>query len=104
MVKKKLVFLVMTFLLLGFLSGCEMDWGRLTKPIHEDKNQLIRVEIHFTDDETLIGYVKTLGIEPEGRIYVGGSSSNYLYDARGRIVGAFNYQRVLYMKILPAET
>lgn len=91
-------------LLLGVLiSGCQFDPGRLTRSAGEGDEKLIRVEIVFTDDQTLIGYVKGLSIAPESKIYVGGSSTNYLYDAEGNIVGAYNYQRVLYMKILPAE-
>ncbi|HQA07601.1 MAG TPA: hypothetical protein PLP71_03320 [Syntrophomonadaceae bacterium] len=92
-------------LLLGLLvSGCQFDPGRLTKSVGEENDKLIRVEIVFTDDQTLIGYVKDLSITPDSKVYVGGSSTNYLYDAQGNIVGAYNYQRVLYMKVLPAET
>lgn len=91
-------------LLLGLMvSGCQFDVGQLTRPTEEEKDQLIRVEIVFTDDKTLVGYVKELAIDPESKVYVGGSSANYLYDAGGNVVGVFNYQRVLYMNILPAE-
>jgi len=98
--------LAAVLLLLGLLlvSGCELDFGRLTKSVGEEGDKLIRVEIVFTDNQTLIGYVKDLAIDPDSKIYVGGSSTNYIYDAQGNIVGAYNYQRVLYMKILPAET
>jgi len=87
-----------------FVAGCEqVDFSKLTLPSNREQAQLIKVEIFFTDGATLIGYVKNLSIEPEGKVYVGGSSSNYLYDARGKIVGAYNYQRVLYIKIIPED-
>lgn len=92
--------LVLVFLLVG----CGLDTSRLTKPVQEDDNQLIKVQIYFTDDQTITGYVKSLGIEPDAKVYVGGSSASYLYDSQGRIVGSYNYQRVLYMKILPDES
>lgn len=105
MVINKLGRMVAVVLLLGLVvSGCQFDPSRLTQSVREEEDKLIRVEIVFTDDQTLIGYVKDLAIDPDSKIYVGGSSTNYLYDAQGNIVGAYNYQRVLYMKILPAET
>ena len=66
-------------------------------------DDLLKVEIFFTDDKTLVGYVKQLGIEQQGKVYVGGSSLNYLYNENGEIIGSYNYQRVLYIKILPHE-
>ena len=85
---------MLVFLLGLLVSGCEFDVGQLTRPTEEEKDQLIRVEIVFTDDKTLVGYVKELAIDPESKVYVGGSSSNYLYDAGGNVVGVFNYQSV----------
>ncbi|HAA09561.1 MAG: hypothetical protein ACOX6F_08520 [Syntrophomonadaceae bacterium] len=103
MVRKKIGWLILMVLLVLMVNGCQFNWEQLTKRTNVDNDQLIRVEIVFTDDKTLIGYVKELAINPDSKVYVGGSSSNYLYDAKGNIVGVFNYQRVLYMTILPAE-
>lgn len=103
MVRKKVGWLVLVLLLGLMVSGCQFNLGQLTKPAGVDNDQLIRVQIVFTDDQTLIGYVKDLAINPDSKVYVGGSSTNYLYDSKGKIVGAFNYQRVLYMTILPTE-
>ena len=103
MVRKRTGWVMLVFLLGLMVSGCQFDASQLTRPTEEDQDQLIRVEIVFTDDKTLVGYVKELAIDPESKVYVGGSSSNYLYDAGGNVVGVFNYQRVLYMNILPAE-
>lgn len=101
--RKPLLVLLTVGLLVGMLPGCNLDASRLTKPMNEDNDPLIRVQIYFTDDKTLISYVKDLQIAPDAKVYVGGASTNYLYDSQGRVIGAFNYQRVLYMKILPAE-
>lgn len=83
--------------------GCNFELPSI--PYEKDiTSKLIKVEITFTDDKTLVGYVKELGIEQQGgKVYVGGSSLNYLYDKNGNIVGAFNYQRVLFMKIISEE-
>ncbi|HOQ09831.1 MAG TPA: hypothetical protein PLG09_06875 [Syntrophomonadaceae bacterium] len=105
MVTKRAGYSMAVILLIGLMlvSGCQFDPGSISKPIRTEEDQLIRVEIVFTDNQTLIGYVKDLSITPDAKIYVGGSSTNYLYDAQGNIVGSYNYQRVLYMKILPPE-
>lgn len=92
--------LVLVFLLVG----CGMDTSRLTKPVQDDADKLIKVQIYFTDDQNITCYVKSLGIEQDAKVYVGGSSASYMYDSQGRIVGSYNYQRVLYMKILPEES
>ncbi len=100
--KKQFLGFLLLLVLSFFLIGCEqVDFSKLTLPSNREQVKLIKVEIFFTDGATLIGYVKNLGIEPEGKVYVGGSSTNYLYDARGKIIGAYNYQRVLYIKIIP---
>ena len=83
------------------LSGCKLDTSKLIHPSKEKKEQLIKVEIVFTDGEKLVTYLKQLGLESGARVYVGGPSTNYYYDARGNVVGAFNYQRVLYIRLLP---
>jgi len=103
-VKKKSVVIVCLLLLtVMVLSGCNVDVRNLLKT---DKNEdkLVKVEVVFTDGQTLVTYVKSLGLESDARVYVGGASTNNFYDARGNIAGAFNYQRVLYIKILPEVT
>ncbi len=103
MVRKSLAGLVIIFILL--ITGCNTPLADLI-PRNQDNSvtDLIKVEITFTDDKTLVGYVKALGIEQEkGRVYIGGSSLNYLYDQKGNVIGAYNYQRVLYMKIISEE-
>lgn len=102
--KKQLMWLSLLLILSLFSIGCEqVDFTKLTLPANREQVHLIKVEIFFTDGATLIGYVKNLGIDEEGKVYVGGSSSNYLYDASGKILGAYNYQRVLYIKIIPEK-
>ncbi len=83
------------------VSGCKFDIQKIVQPSSEKENApLIKVEIFFTDGERLETYVRSLGIDEEGKVYVGGSSLNYLYDSKGNVVGSYNYQRVLYIKIL----
>lgn len=91
------------FLLLAmiFASGCDIDTGRLLQGDSTDDVKLLKVKIYFTDGASLEAYIKDLGIEKDGTIYVGGSSLNYLYDRNGKIVGSYNYQRVLYIMLLP---
>jgi len=92
--------LLATMLLLG---GCKLDTAKLFKSAAgKDEQPLIKAEVVFTDGKTLVTYLKTLGIEDNGKVYVGGSSSTNTYDARGNITGVLNYQHVLYIKILPA--
>ncbi len=95
--------LVLTAILLSclLLSGCNYNISELLGVPANSSEELIRVKIFFTDDQVLEGYIKDLGIQQEGRVYVGGSSLNYLYDAQGNIVGSYNYQRVLYIRIIP---
>lgn len=103
MENKRLVGLLILLLLVGV--GCSPQIKNITSL--NQKNtvpDLIKVEIFFTDDKTLIGYVKELGIEQQkGKVYVGGSSLNYLYNKEGEIIGSYNYQRVLYIKLLSEE-
>lgn len=97
--KIKRLLLTLTLILALFIGGCNLDGQDIWKP-GGSQDELIKVEITFTDGQNLTGYVKTLGIEKDAVIYVGGSSLNYLYDKSGNITGSFNYQRVLYMKII----
>ena len=83
------------------IKWCKIDTSKLIHPGKEKKEQLIKVEIVFTDGEKLVAYLKQLGLESDARVYVGGPSTNYYYDAHGNVIGAFNYQRVLYIRLLP---
>lgn len=88
-------------IVLVLLGGCSFDYRSLTgKKEKTQPPQLMKVEIRFTDGVTLTGYVKELAVSEEGVVYVGGASANYLYDARGKVIGVFNYNQVLYMKII----
>lgn len=98
--KNKQLLLTVTLVLALLLTGCNLDTKNIWKPGSGDKDELIKVEITFTDDQKLTGYVKNLGIDKDAVVYVGGSSLNYLYDSNGNITGSFNYQRVLYMQII----
>jgi len=98
-----LVSLLLAAILL--LSGCKLDTARLFKSASgKDEQPLIRAEVVFTDGKTLVTYLKTMGIEDGGKVYVGGSSSTNMYDPKGNITGVINYQHVLYIKVLPAKT
>jgi len=102
----KRLFLIASFLTLFTLvsSGCDSNLQNLFhSSTKNDGKELIKAEIVFTDGERLEGYIKDLGIESDGKMYVGGSSLNYIYDADGNVVGSYNYQRVLYIKILPEK-
>ena len=89
-------------MMLLFISGCSYDFSKiLGSSAGSSEAELIKVDIHFTDGESIESYIKDLGIEQDAVVYVGGSSLNYLYDKQGNIVGSYNYQRVLYIKIIP---
>lgn len=85
------------------ITGCSQNFDASWRHKKESEPELIKVMITFTDNQTLTGYIKSLGVEEDGKIYVGGSSLNYLYDVNGNIVGSYNYQRVLFIKILSEE-
>lgn len=93
---------VLLLLSMLILSGCNYDYKQLFSS-QKTEEKLTRVEIHFSENEKMIGYVKSLGIEESAKIYIGGSSLNYIYDQQGNVVGSFNYSRVEYIKILPEE-
>ncbi len=107
MIKKQVVIAACLLILLSVAaSGCKFDISRILG--EEDtgaaKAELIKVNIQFTDGEQLEAYIKDLGIEEGGKVYVGGSSLSYLYDVQGNIIGSYNYQRVLYIKIIPDKS
>lgn len=93
-----LIMLLMTLA----LSGCQnLQIQDLFKKNSNDQPRLISVRIHFDRGDMVEGYVSELGVEKSGKLYAGGSSLSYIYDAQGNVVGSFNYQRVTYMQILP---
>lgn len=101
---RKKAFLI-SLLLVSLLAagGCKTDVNKWLKSASgQDEQPLVRAEVVFTDNKTLVTYLKTLGIEDQGKVYVGGSSSTNTYDAKGNITGVLNYQHVLYIKVLPA--
>lgn len=94
-------FLALALLVIGILAGWSMEWNGIIGGNQDDEQKpLLKVEIHFSDGSMLVGYVKELGVSKEGTIYVGGSSTNYLYDAGGHVIGVFNYSHVSYMKVI----
>jgi len=88
-------------LLAGLLAaaGCGYDFKQLVKN-GEEEAPLMKVEIHFANNDDLTTYVKSLGVEKDGEVYVGGASVSYMYNEKGQIIGSYNYARVEYMKIL----
>ena len=85
---------------LFFLWGCEFNREALTGTSNDSETLLMYVEISFSDNEHLYGYVKTLGLEKDVKILVGGASVNNLYDKDGIVIATFNYARVNYIKII----
>jgi len=81
-------------------AGCKINFDQLLQKTQPPKAELIEVEIHFTSKDFTTAYVKSLGVEEDGEVYIGGASVNYLYDKNGKIIGSFNYARVEYIKIL----
>ncbi|HHW61156.1 MAG TPA: hypothetical protein GX404_04550 [Syntrophomonadaceae bacterium] len=93
--------IILLLLLIG-VSGCNTDLDSLSKAAErKEEPELIKVELIFTDQQRVKCYLKGLGIEEDGRVYIGGSSANYMYDHKGNIIGAFNYQRLIYIKVIP---
>lgn len=102
--QNKFIIALLLLLLLLPLGGCKYDFSQILGiPSGQSQAELFKVRIYFTDGQTIESYIKELGIHKEGKVYVGGSSLNYLYDAQGNIVGSYNYQRVLYIKVIPAQ-
>jgi hypothetical protein len=102
--KTKGLILSMVLILAIVISGCGLDIKQLPAFTRADtQDELIKVEIVFTDGQTLKTYVRSLGIDNQSRVFIGGSSVNYFYDQQGQILGSYNYQRVLYMRIVPEE-
>lgn len=100
---KNLTAVLILGLLLGGVIGCNANLSQLFQKTPSQQEQLIRVNIQFTNQREVNCYVKTLGLEKDAQVYTGGPSSNYMYDRNGQITGSFNYQQVLFMSILPDE-
>lgn len=101
--KKARVLLALALVcLLLVSSGCNnFDAKKLVKPRSAgDEEKLLKAEIVFSSEDKVVAYIKSLGIEKKGQVYVGGASLCYLYDAQGNVIGSYNYQKVLYIKIL----
>ncbi|PKM76387.1 MAG: hypothetical protein CVU90_12795 [Firmicutes bacterium HGW-Firmicutes-15] len=101
-IKRAVLAVLLMFMIVG-VAGCNADYNQLLQKTKIPEEPLIRVQIQFTDQKQTICYVKSLGLEEKGQIYTGGASLNYMYDREGKIIGSFNYQRVVYMKILTDE-
>ncbi len=101
--KRRILGVVLLLLLVMFNSGCHFEGKKLFQSSPDTEKQLIKVQITFTDDQKLETYIKDLGIDEKGKVYIGGSSLNYFYDASGRVLGSYNYQRVLYIEIIPEK-
>lgn len=105
MKRKRTLLISLLLVSVLLMSGCEFNTTRLFKSATGQEEQpLIKAEIVFTDGKTLVAYLKDLGIEDTGKVYVGGASSTNIYDAKGNITGVLNYQHVLYIRILPTKT
>ena len=87
--------------LLFFVGSCDYNWDNITGSVNDSEPELMYVEISFSENVHLAGYVKTLGLESDVRILVGGSSVNNLYDKHGMVIATFNYAKVNYIKIVP---
>ncbi len=96
-IKRLACFLLLSVL---FVSGCDYNYRHLFTGEKKNEAPLIKAEIHFSENDKVTGYIRDLGVEDVGKVYVGGASLNYIYDQDGNIVGSYNYQRVEYIKIL----
>lgn len=104
MSRNKVILALLMVLLALATVGCGYDYRSLLPGAQSEEAALIKVNIRFNDQAEVECYVKSLGIDPEAQVYVGGPSLNYMYDQDGNVIGSYNYQNVLYMKVLPAVT
>lgn len=103
MTRKRVLCLSLVLAAMLMLGGCSAG-NPFKSATDEGEQPLIKAEVVFTDGKTLVTYLKTMGIEESGKVYVGGSSSTNMYDVKGNIVGTLNYQHVLYIRVLPAKS
>ena len=96
----KILTVLALLLLMLTTAGCKLDFNQLMQKTQKPEAKLIKAEIHFTSKDYTTAYVKSLGVEEDGEVYIGGASVNYIYDQKGKIIGSFNYARVEYIKIL----
>ncbi len=101
-IKQVVVVLLLLFFIVGVL-GCGVDYKQFVSGNKITEEQLIKVQIQFTNGKQTECFVKSLGLEKNAQVYNGGSSLNYMYNKDGHIVGSFNYQNVTLMNILPDE-
>jgi len=100
---KEAVVAILLLAMVLLTSGCDYNYKQLLAKTASSDESLIKVQIVFVNDIQTVCYVRSLGLEEKGQIYLGGSSLNYMYDRNGNILGSFNYMQVVYMKILPDE-
>lgn len=95
--KNRVMMMVLILGMVILLSGCNKSLPTVNSS-KASRPALIHVEITFEGGHTLKGYVKQLTLGEDSIVYSGGMNSTYLYDSKGRIIGVFNYSRVLYIK------
>ena len=93
---------ILLILLLLFNSGCNFEGKKLFQSSSAPEEQLIKVRIVFTDDQELETYIKNLGIDEKGKVYVGGSSLSYFYDANGKF-WFLQLSAGIYIEIIPEK-
>lgn len=104
MYRKRLIIVVLLIVLTIGIAGCNYDYKSIIPGAKNEQILLIKAEIHFNSQEVIDCYIKSLGIDQEADVYTGGSSLNYMYDKSGNIIGSYNYQNVLYIKVLSETT
>lgn len=100
---KPYVVALILMLFIGGAAGCNGNIRSLLQKTNGTEQPLLKVQIQFTNQAQTICYVKSLGLEKGAQVYTGGPSSNNMYDRDGNIVGSFNYQQVLFMKVLAED-
>lgn len=94
--KDKIALVIAALIVIACLiPGCDVNWH--TSPFQQKpRMNLVKVEITFDRQNKVQGYVNGLG--QQGMTYNGGATVTNLYDAKGRVTGVFNYNRVMYIK------
>ena len=102
MMRKSRAWLLIVLLLTALsITGCKLEVKQLWQKTQPAEPKLLNVELHFRSSDVVYGYVKSMGIADEGEVYNGGSSLNYIYNEKGKIIGSFNYANLEYMKLVP---